>query len=266
MEAVETETAVDQARVADIMSKHLDIIEAGSSILEAAQMFCERHLRHIIVVDDSRRPVGVISMRDVLQYWVQRRQASPEESPWGLEVSTLIMRDPVTVAAEAKLRDVATLLARRVVGCIPVVDSTRRLIGVLHMGQLLKYAVVGGAAQLDRSFEHFRPGGAPQRHLPAYFRRSNGSLVLPVNALGDQSDEWKFAKLGYDAANGRILLRLSTEQSAGGLKLRRTSLHGDGEYLVIDTNDFVSHFNIDFKGRAYNIIGKDGAFVLMPRS
>jgi len=53
------------ARVRDAMSTELLSMTGGTDIKEAARQMLERHERRVIVVDGEKRPIGVVSLRDV---------------------------------------------------------------------------------------------------------------------------------------------------------------------------------------------------------
>jgi CBS domain-containing protein len=48
------------------MSPAVQSIDEDQSLLVAARMMCEQHLHHLVVLDHSERPVGILSSLDIL--------------------------------------------------------------------------------------------------------------------------------------------------------------------------------------------------------
>ncbi len=51
----------------EIMTKDLITISGDADIFEAAKMMSEYDIRRLVVVDNSGRPMGIISMKDILR-------------------------------------------------------------------------------------------------------------------------------------------------------------------------------------------------------
>ena len=48
------------------MTTVLQTVEPDISLTTASQIMCEQHIHHLIVLDDSQRPVGILSSLDIL--------------------------------------------------------------------------------------------------------------------------------------------------------------------------------------------------------
>lgn len=53
-------------RVADYMTRDVVTVTPATSITDIARMMMEAHIHRVIVVDEHRRPVGVVSSSDIL--------------------------------------------------------------------------------------------------------------------------------------------------------------------------------------------------------
>ncbi len=56
------------APVSEVMSRDLIVAKEGDSIASVANRMLEKWIRHMPVIDDSGRPIGIVSIRDVLRY------------------------------------------------------------------------------------------------------------------------------------------------------------------------------------------------------
>lgn len=64
-----------QLTVEKIMTRHPYTIEAGNSILDAAQIMLDKKISGLPVVDDEGKLVGMITESDVFRMLVKQRQA-----------------------------------------------------------------------------------------------------------------------------------------------------------------------------------------------
>jgi len=134
-----------EGRVArDVMTRDPVTIPSQTRLPEVAALMAARHLKRLPVVDESGAIVGMISRLDLLRTVVQGFQtadASPPRSS-GLSTTTpvsAIMRSDVpTVNVDTQLPEVfAAVVSTRLHRAV-VVDSERRVLGVITDAELLQ--------------------------------------------------------------------------------------------------------------------------------
>ncbi len=54
------------APVAEVSTKHVVAVKANSEVAEAAKAMNRHRIRHVVVVDEHNKPIGVVSMRDLV--------------------------------------------------------------------------------------------------------------------------------------------------------------------------------------------------------
>jgi len=104
-----------------------------------------KHLRHLPVVDDELRLVGLVTHRDLLRAQIStmtgltddQRRAREEE----VTISQIMTRDVWTVTANTLASVAGATLADHQYGCLPVVDHAHRLIGILTEHDFLRFAI-----------------------------------------------------------------------------------------------------------------------------
>ena len=266
MQVLEKATGEIEGLVRDAMCDQVVAILPKTSAAEAAELLTENNMRHAIMVDEERHVLGVISQRDILKHFIQSMgdqakagDGDEENAPW--EVGSLIKREPVTVLPDVSLANAGLVLTSAKIGCLPVVDDRKRLLGCLSIVDLLRH-IGSRNAKLEEEFRLFMPAVETRPQIPAFFRRSNGALVLPLACVDDPANVPDFAVLGYDAPTGRILVKLTSEKEDGCRKISR-----DADLLVVPASDFVAHFDIKFHGSAFEVTKhkRHGCFILIPK-
>jgi len=118
-------------------------IGPDESILQAKARMTSHNIRHLPVVDDGDRLVGILSDRDlrsVLPYGM--RQADDVEH-LGRELSTIsvsevMTHDPHTISEAFTLQDALLQFQRFNVGAFPVVDEKKKVVGIISYRDMLR--------------------------------------------------------------------------------------------------------------------------------
>jgi len=128
-------------RVKDIMQSEVTTLGLGDSLDVANDIMTLGRVRHLPVVTDEDRLVGVVTQRDLLKASIASvldlsRRA---ERDWlkGIPVGLVMVKDVVTTSPERPLREAVELMIHRKIGCLPVVDG-ERLVGLVTETDCLK--------------------------------------------------------------------------------------------------------------------------------
>jgi len=115
-------------------------IGTGESVAMALRLMRERAIRHLPVVAPRQRVVGILSEREVL-----RQQVALGSTAAGARtVREAMVPSPIVVRDDEDAEEARRILVQSGVGCLPVVDAHRQLVGVLTRTDLLR-------AELPRS-------------------------------------------------------------------------------------------------------------------
>jgi len=116
---------VGQIMTTDLFSVQPDdIVDLAASVMEWS------HIRHVPVEDDSGQLVGLLSHRDLLRL-IARGKAGEF-----VEVGTIMLREPVSVASDMRTIDAIHLMRDRQVACLPVVEDGK-LVGMITERDLI---------------------------------------------------------------------------------------------------------------------------------
>lgn len=116
-------------KVADLMSTALLTVKASESVTDAHAEMELGLIRHLLVVDDRGKLVGVLSDRDLLSASKRHRK-----------VAELMSRDVITVRPESPASEAAGLMLDHRISSVPVVDGHGTLVGLVTQTDYLDLA------------------------------------------------------------------------------------------------------------------------------
>lgn len=254
--------------VRDVMAKQVVAVSPNTSAAEAAEQLASSGMRHVVVVNAERQVLGVVSQRDIFVHFMDslNDQGASESTtegyaPW--EIGSLIQKTPNTVSPDAPLSNAGVVLANYKIDCLPVVDADKSLIGILTIAELLKHITGKLDTDLEEEFTFYVPEKRSRPNFPAFFRRANGALVLPISCLDDPNTLPDFAVLGYEPANGKIAVKFVADKTEEGAR----KVQRDNDNMVIAASDFVARFDIKLHVSAFDITRhrKLNCLVLTPK-
>lgn len=117
----------------DLMTAHPSVVTRDDSVAKAARIMRDRHLGLLPVLDDlsSRRLVGVLTDHDI----IVRNVARGHDIGDSVRVCAT-SGDLATVPLDAEASDVLSLMERRSLRRLPVLDADGRVVGVITLTDL----------------------------------------------------------------------------------------------------------------------------------
>ena len=142
-----TADKTDMDTVKNLMSNDVACINMDTFIGDAIQVCSDRRIRHLPVIDDQNQLVGLVTDRD-LRYFTSPRIGSISENNSDREslkrpVHLIMVRNVTTASPEIPLSEAAERMLAHRVGCLPVVDTERHVIGIITNSDLLRYIAQG---------------------------------------------------------------------------------------------------------------------------
>jgi CBS domain-containing membrane protein len=131
--------------VRHIMSSPVISLFGEQTLPLAEDIMSFKHLRHLPVIDDDRRLLGLVSHRDLLRAQIstlsgltdaQRRARQSE-----VRVAQIMTRDVWTVEPSTLASVAGQTLIDHKFGCLPVIDAQQRLVGIITERDFLKFAI-----------------------------------------------------------------------------------------------------------------------------
>ena len=124
--------------IADILKAKGPIaltIRPNESIYNLAQRLLEQRVGVMLVSEDGKTLLGIISERDVV-----RAIAMHSNTAIDLTVSSFMTRDVITCTSQENIAKVARTMTKRRIRHLPVVENNR-LIGIVSIGDVLKHRI-----------------------------------------------------------------------------------------------------------------------------
>lgn len=132
-------------KIADVMSDSARSIHEKDLIKNAMSLMRDLEVRTVPVVDDQDRLVGIIGIRDIVQYsWtgpgtqaMGRQDKGGNNNPVEMEVRSLMHDSPITMTAEDDLTKAINTMVEKNISTIPVVSGDR-MVGIVTKYDILE--------------------------------------------------------------------------------------------------------------------------------
>jgi acetoin utilization protein AcuB len=126
--------------VAKRMMRNPVSVDENDSMKKAMDLLRERDIRHLPVLKDGEKLVGILTERDI-------KQASPSPATAleireiyylldKVKVKQIMTRRPYTISSTAPIEEAALIMREKKIGCLPVVDAGR-VVGILTETDIL---------------------------------------------------------------------------------------------------------------------------------
>lgn len=130
-------------KVSDLMTTAVFTLRLDKQVFIAQQIMDWAHIRHVPVVDHRWRVVGLVSHRDILRAsvsTVSSKVAKLEQRQHlsGISVREIMQSDVRTSSPDASVQEAAGLMLKEKIGCLPIVDVEKQLLGVITEHDMLR--------------------------------------------------------------------------------------------------------------------------------
>ena len=129
--------------VRDLMSRTLITLGRNDMLSIADNVMQADRIRHMPVLNDDGRLVGIVSQRDLFHSALVRAlgfgSAAKQKMLDSIVVKEVMATEVVTTTPDTLLREAARVMTERKIGCLPVVDDDR-LVGILTEGDFVATA------------------------------------------------------------------------------------------------------------------------------
>ena len=129
--------------VADLMSRKLLTVGPDDTIAHMLEKMDELRFRHLPVVNGTEL-VGLVTQRDLLHAsssFLSERATERDKLIGTVKVSKIMQTDLITVKPGDSLAETARMMFEGKLGCVPVVDEDRNLVGIVTDTDFIRLSV-----------------------------------------------------------------------------------------------------------------------------
>ncbi|MDO3387572.1 CBS domain-containing protein [Gilvimarinus sp. SDUM040013] len=127
--------------VTEFMTQPVVTVEMDDSLLEVKSLFEKTSFHHLLVISDSEL-VGVISDRDLLKVLSPNIGTAAETlkdlACLNKRAHQIMSRDPITLKPDARLPEVVSVFNQHTISCIPIVDDSNAVLGIVSWRDVMK--------------------------------------------------------------------------------------------------------------------------------
>jgi acetoin utilization protein AcuB len=117
-------------RVRSLMIKDPITISDRTSVQEAIHLMQDNSIRHLPIVNRSKKLSGWVTLADMKQGLVPAMVT-------GLSVADLMIKNPITMHPDADVEVAARIIYEKKIGGMPVVDDDNKVVGIITVTDLL---------------------------------------------------------------------------------------------------------------------------------
>jgi CBS domain-containing protein len=138
--------------IGKICNRNVDTADALESVQTAAQRMGTRNVGTLVVLSELRRPIGILTDRDVAV-----RVVGSGRDPYTTSVEDVMTADLELVREDLPVEDALKRMRSRGVRRLPVVSLAGQCVGILSMDDILSH-LAHEFAVLGRLIEVSSPG------------------------------------------------------------------------------------------------------------
>jgi len=122
-----------KVKVKEVMvtGSRVPVIGDSDSAISAVRILNEKNLGAVLIVDNEDKVVGILTDGDV------RRYIADQETFNGSQSNEVMTPEPVCIDADMLAADALSIMQRHEITILPIVDAMGRLVGMLHLHDLL---------------------------------------------------------------------------------------------------------------------------------
>ncbi len=120
-----------QVSDAMMLGEEMPTVLADSTLRKAIGVLNEKNLGAVLVMKSAQEIVGIVTDGDI------RRLVSNGQNPDTTPLNEIMTTEPKTISQGLLVADAVSIMQRHEITILPVTDNEQRLIGILHLHDLL---------------------------------------------------------------------------------------------------------------------------------
>lgn len=139
--------------IEEIMTKEVLTLTPTNTVLEALELVRSKKIRHIPIITDEQKVVGIVTDRDLKEVVPSTLSTKYDTSIYDTELSVIMTKNPIIGHPMDFVEESAVIFYDNQIGALPIV-SNQKLVGIITETDLLyKYIELTGAHQPGSQIE-----------------------------------------------------------------------------------------------------------------
>ena len=136
---------LEQTKLKDVMTTNVISVHENEHLSVVYQILKEKKFRHIPVVDDAKHLVGLMTEREFFKNVTPHRleDGTIHYDSYQLDrfiLRHLMIKEPFTLVQDDSLATAVVAMSKSKYGCVPVIDESRQVVGIITQADILKIA------------------------------------------------------------------------------------------------------------------------------
>ena len=131
--------------VEELMIKDILTTSMNTTLEEANQMMTGKHTRHILVLDDKERLMGVISDRDIKKFvspFADTTYTTPKDSATlQIPIGSIMSKKLLTITAHQTVKICIKKMLKNTIHSLPVLDDKGNLVGIITSTNIFEFSL-----------------------------------------------------------------------------------------------------------------------------
>ncbi len=139
-----------------LMSVDVIVVNPQTPLSEAWEIMMSHSLKHMPVVEDGNRLVGMVVDRDLLRLWLSQSMSGNGGAPH--KVRDIMQKDPFRLPPTATAGEIARQCRKHRIDAMPITDGDGQLLGLVTSSDLLDLVVAMEPGPLPMTFRLHHSG------------------------------------------------------------------------------------------------------------
>ena len=122
-------------RVSSYMSRDVVVVRPTDNLAHVRRLMLRYTISRVVVVDDNNKPIGIVTLTDLVRSILWRYSSRPLNA---ITVSEVMTRDPKTVTPKKSIKHAADQMLKYKIGGLPVVAEDGTLLGIITRTDLAR--------------------------------------------------------------------------------------------------------------------------------